>query len=97
MPHVRPATLADLDTVVTFNLALTEKTERLRLDPATLRQGVVALAAGDRGRVRERAIRYPGMRLIVPKSFLSSGYLSGMNASALLAFIGITSWFAPAS
>jgi len=46
MLHVRPATLADLDTVVSFNLALAEETERLRLDPATLRQGVAALFEG---------------------------------------------------
>ena len=46
MLHVRPATLADLDAVVTFNLALAAETEHLRLDPATLRQGVVALLEG---------------------------------------------------
>lgn len=46
MLHVRPATIADLDTVVTFNLALAEETERLKLDPATLRQGVLALLEG---------------------------------------------------
>ena len=46
MLHVRPARLADLDTVITFNLALAEETERVRLDPATLRQGVVALLEG---------------------------------------------------
>jgi GNAT superfamily N-acetyltransferase len=44
--NVRPATLADLDAIVTANLALAEESERLRLDPATLRAGVAALLEG---------------------------------------------------
>jgi GNAT superfamily N-acetyltransferase len=40
---VRPATPADLDIIVDFNTAIAEETERLRLDPATLRPGVLAV------------------------------------------------------
>jgi GNAT superfamily N-acetyltransferase len=40
---VRPATSADLDVIVAFNTAMAEETERLRLDQATLRAGVLAL------------------------------------------------------
>ena len=46
MVRVRPATLADLDVIVRFNLELAEETERLRLDPPTLRQGVLAILEG---------------------------------------------------
>jgi GNAT superfamily N-acetyltransferase len=43
MLHVRPATLADLNVIVTGNLKLAEETEHLRLDASTLREGVRAL------------------------------------------------------
>ena len=46
MLHVRPATPADLEVIVEFNAAMAEETERLRLDAATLRQGVLALLDG---------------------------------------------------
>ena len=40
---VRPASLADLDAILHGNLELAEETERMRLDPATLRAGITAL------------------------------------------------------
>jgi ribosomal protein S18 acetylase RimI-like enzyme len=40
---VRRATLADIDVIVAGNLSMAEETENLRLDPAVLRQGVLAL------------------------------------------------------
>jgi ribosomal protein S18 acetylase RimI-like enzyme len=40
---VRPATPADLAVIVAFNAAMAEETEGLRLDLATLREGVAAL------------------------------------------------------
>lgn len=43
MLHVRLAMLEDLDAIVAGNLALAEETENLRLDPSTLRDGVLAL------------------------------------------------------
>ena len=43
---VRPATIADLDRIVTGNLELAEQTEGLRLDRPTLHQGVQALLDG---------------------------------------------------
>lgn len=43
MLAVRRATTADLDVIVAGNLSLAEETENLRLDPAVLRQGVLAL------------------------------------------------------
>ncbi len=43
MVNVRRATRADLDVIVAGNLALAEETERVRLNPATLRAGVLAL------------------------------------------------------
>ena len=43
MLRVRAATLADLDAIVSGNLKLAEESERLRLDPTTLRAGVAAL------------------------------------------------------
>ena len=46
MLHVRPATPADVDVIVEFNAALAEETEHLRLDAATLREGVLALLDG---------------------------------------------------
>jgi GNAT superfamily N-acetyltransferase len=46
--HIRPARLDDLDALVHGNTAIALETEGLRLDPATLRQGVEAL-------LRERA------------------------------------------
>jgi GNAT superfamily N-acetyltransferase len=41
--HVRPAGLADLDLLLHGNMAIALETEGLRLDPATLRQGIEAL------------------------------------------------------
>jgi len=41
--RVRPASAADLPFIVQANLALAEETEDVRLDPAVLREGVVAL------------------------------------------------------
>jgi GNAT superfamily N-acetyltransferase len=46
MVTVRPATLADLEAILAGNLKLAEETERLRLDPATLRKGISALLEG---------------------------------------------------
>jgi ribosomal protein S18 acetylase RimI-like enzyme len=44
MPHrIRPATLADADTLVRFNAAMALETERIRLDPAVLGPGVRAV------------------------------------------------------
>lgn len=43
MTHVRAATLADLDFIVAGNLAMAVETERLQLDAAVLRSGVLAL------------------------------------------------------
>jgi GNAT superfamily N-acetyltransferase len=43
MVHVRPSTPADLDVIVAFNLRMAEESERLRLDPAILREGVRAV------------------------------------------------------
>jgi GNAT superfamily N-acetyltransferase len=40
---VRRATQADLDALVAGNLALAEETERVRLDPETVRAGILAL------------------------------------------------------
>ena len=46
---VRPATFADLDTIVDFNLAMARESEDKGLDPARLRRGVTSLlqTAGD--------------------------------------------------
>jgi len=41
--RVRPASAPDLPFIVQANLALAEETEDVRLDPAVLREGVVAL------------------------------------------------------
>ena len=46
MLHVRPATLADLDAIVTGNMKLAEESENVRLDAATLREGIRALLEG---------------------------------------------------
>jgi GNAT superfamily N-acetyltransferase len=46
MLHVRPATLDDLDAIVTGNLELAEESEAVQLDEATLRPGVRALLDG---------------------------------------------------
>ena len=46
MLHVRPATLADLDALVTGNMKLAEESENVRLDAATLREGIRALLEG---------------------------------------------------
>lgn len=43
MVKVRPANLSDLEGIVAGNVALAEETERLHLDPTTLRAGVRAL------------------------------------------------------
>jgi ribosomal protein S18 acetylase RimI-like enzyme len=43
---VRPATLDDLDALVTGNMRLAEESENVRLDAATLRQGITALLDG---------------------------------------------------
>ena len=40
---VRLAVLSDLEAIVSGNLALAQETERVRLDPATLHEGVRAL------------------------------------------------------
>jgi len=37
---IRSATLADVDTIAANNIAMAAETERLRLDPATVRSGV---------------------------------------------------------
>jgi ribosomal protein S18 acetylase RimI-like enzyme len=67
MLHVRPAMPADLDVIVAFNVAMAEETERLRLDVATLRDGVGALLeerAPGRYWVAERHGRIVGQLLI---------------------------------
>lgn len=46
MVHVRPATLADLDFLVSGNLEMALETENLRLDPDTVRTAVRALLDG---------------------------------------------------
>jgi ribosomal protein S18 acetylase RimI-like enzyme len=43
MVQVRRATRADLDVIVAGNVTLAEETEQVKLDPATLREGVLAL------------------------------------------------------
>ena len=43
MPHIRPATIDDLDFIVSGNLALARETESLTLDVDVLRDGVTAL------------------------------------------------------
>ena len=43
MLHVRPATLGDLDAIHTGNMKLAEESEHVRLDAATLREGIRAL------------------------------------------------------
>jgi GNAT superfamily N-acetyltransferase len=67
MLHVRPATPADLDVIVAFNLALAEESERLQLDPAIVREGAAALLEGrapGRYWVAEREGRLVGQLLI---------------------------------
>ena len=64
---VRPATPADLPTVVAFNAALANETEGKRLDPATLAAGVAAaLADPAKGHyaVAEEAGRVVGQCLV---------------------------------
>ena len=46
MLTVRPATLADLDTLVDGNAAMALETEQLQLDRDTLRRGVEAVLTG---------------------------------------------------
>ena len=41
--HIRRATIPDLEAIVAGNIALAEESEQLRLDAATLREGVRAL------------------------------------------------------
>lgn len=41
--NIRPATMADLDTIAAFNLQLAKETEELQLDSARVTQGVRAL------------------------------------------------------
>lgn len=51
-PAIRPARQDDLETLVTFELAMARETEALDLDPATLRSGVRKLLVDPtRGRV----------------------------------------------
>lgn len=40
---IRPARLEDIDTIVSFNLALAFESERIQLEPEVLHQGVEAL------------------------------------------------------
>ena len=44
--RIRPATLADLDTIVANNLAMALETEELDLEPSVLRPGVEAALGG---------------------------------------------------
>ena len=46
MLHIRAASPADLDVIVAANLALAKESERLLLEPATLREGVLKLLDG---------------------------------------------------
>ena len=49
--HVRPAALADVETLVRFNCAMAMETEQKRLAPATVTKGVSGLIANpSRGR-----------------------------------------------
>ena len=41
--HIRRATISDLEAIVAGNIALAEESEQVRLDAATLREGVRAL------------------------------------------------------
>ena len=43
--HIRTATPADAQTIAAFNTAMATETERVRLDPDTIRAGVAALLA----------------------------------------------------
>jgi GNAT superfamily N-acetyltransferase len=64
---VRPATLADLDTLVDGNAAMALETEQLQLDRDTLRRGVEAVltgAAPGRFSVAEHEGRIVGQLLI---------------------------------
>ena len=65
--HVRPAAATDLPFIVQANLALADETEDVRLDPAVLREGVVALLenrAPGRYWIAERDGRPIGQTLI---------------------------------
>jgi GNAT superfamily N-acetyltransferase len=44
--HIRVASPADLDVIVAANLSLAKESERLLLEPATLREGVLKLLDG---------------------------------------------------
>jgi GNAT superfamily N-acetyltransferase len=46
VPHIRAATPADLDFILDCNCALADESERVQLDRAVLRDGVVALLEG---------------------------------------------------
>ncbi len=64
---IRPATAADLDTLIAGNASMALETEQLRLDAATLRQGVVAVLEGrapGRYWVAQHAGRVVGQLLI---------------------------------
>jgi ribosomal protein S18 acetylase RimI-like enzyme len=41
--QIREAAASDLDTLVAFNLAMAFETEKLKLDPETLRRGIAAV------------------------------------------------------
>jgi len=65
--RVRPASTADLPFIVQANLALADETEDVRLDPAVLREGAVALLdnrAPGRYWIAERDGRPIGQTLI---------------------------------
>lgn len=67
---VRPATTADLDTLVDFNVAMAEETEDKPLDPDTVRAGVRGLfESPSRGfyLVAERDERLVGSLMITPE------------------------------
>ena len=67
MPHIRPATIDDLDFIVSGNLALARETESLTLDVDVLRDGVTALLqeqAPGRDWVAEHDGRSVGQTLI---------------------------------
>lgn len=64
---IRPAALADVDTLAAFNVAMALETEALALDPDTVRRGVAAVIADrEKGsyRVAERDGKVIGQLMI---------------------------------
>jgi len=67
---VRPATVADADTIAAFQMQMAWETERVRLDPDTVHCGVTTVfAVASRGayRIAERAGAGVGCMLLTPE------------------------------